>query len=153
MSRLLEEYGRLFKRHLSDDCRIDPFFLDSILLPGPKREIRRLLLERLRQQPVEARQTAAPFVWFLAHFIDEYEEIEQEIPGFFDEINSWMRGGTRDSEALSALLDALDGQDGDSVDQGALSFGLRLRAVMDAYLSARALLNCDLEALGVLRMQ
>lgn len=151
MSGLLEEYGRLFKRHLSDGCRIDPFFLDSALLPGPKSEIRRQLLGRLRQQPVEARPVGAPILWFLAHFIDEYREIEQQIPGFFDQLNSSMRNGGRDLLALGDLLDTLGGQDGNPVDQRAREFALKLQEVAEAYWTARDGLDRDLEALGVRR--
>lgn len=153
MSRLLEEYGRLFKQCLSSNSRIDPFFLDSALLPGTKSEIRYELLARLRQQPVEARQTAAPIVWFLAHFIDEYDEIEQELPAFFDEVNARMRAGTSDAEALLALLETLLAHDGGPADEAALSFALKFGVVVRAYSSARERLNHDLEALGVLRTQ
>lgn len=153
MYRLLEEYGRLFKQCLSRDGHIEPFFLDSALLPGSKSEIKRQLMARLWQQPVEARQTAAPIFWFLAHFIDEYDDIEYAVPGFFDEVNARMRGRARDSDALLALLNALSRQIHEPMDKAALSFALNLGTVVHTYLAARERLNGELETLGVLRVQ
>jgi hypothetical protein len=138
MPTLLERYGTLFQEYFTGH-RIEPFFLDPSLLPGPKSEIRRQLISRIGQQPSDVRQASAPLMHFLAHFIDGYSNYQRRLPGVFAELSVMIKNGT--------VLNLLAGNG--PMDQHTLSIVVIFGEVMQNYSSAITILNRDLHSLGV----
>jgi hypothetical protein len=139
MPSLLERYGTLFEKCLTGG-RLERFFLDPKLLPGPKSELRRQLRARISEKPLDERQLAAPIVLFLAHFIDDYSRYEQDVPGIFRDLNLWMTQGL----IMDRLLDPKT-----LMDQRVSAITAGFNMIMANYMSAKELLIHDLRELGV----